>query len=269
MRVLIAGCGDLGSRAGLKLAALGHTVFGLRRNADRIPAPIVPIRGDLLHLAEIALPPLLDAVVVALTPDERSAAGYQRTYVAGVEALQADKRCAAPMVFVSSTAVYGDHHGNWVDESSLCAPDGFNGQVLLNAEHLLTNDLVLRLGGIYGPGREWMIRRARAGGSASSVRWTNRIHVDDAAGVIAQAVDQQWTAGILNVVDTQPTLESEVLSWLANALNAAPPQLNADPVSDNKKVRCEKLIGRGFVHRYPSFCDGYASMLRQSAEPTD
>jgi len=261
MRVLIVGCGDLGTRAGLLLAAGGHVVFGLRRRAELIPAPIQPIAADIHHIEALALP-AVDAIVVSLTPDQRNEAGYRATYVESLHAL-IKTFPGTRLIFVGSTAVYGDHAGAWVDERSVCAPSEFNGRVLREAEALVFEHggLVLRLGGIYGPGREWLIRRARNRSAASGLRWTNRIHVDDAAAAIASAITERWPVALLNVVDREPALECEVLAHLCKSMQLDAPPIDSSPVTDNKRVGCKALQNQGFVHRYPSYREGYAELL--------
>lgn len=266
MRVLIIGCGDLGSRVGLSLAALGHTVYGMRRNAAQIPAPITPIAADVQKLKSTDLPSALDALVIALSPDARDEASYRHTYVDGLQAaLNAANGQAPKRVWVSSTAVYGDQQGGAVDEETPCAPLGFNGRVLLEAEQLAlgAGSAVIRCGGIYGPGREWLIRRARVASTASALRWTNRIHVDDAAALIVQVLIEAWPAQIYNAVDCEPALESVVLTDLAQRVGGPAPHIDSAPVADNKQVSSAKIRRMGFVHQFRSWREGYAALLAQ------
>ena len=106
------------------------------------------------------------------------------------------RRCGRPrlqrVLLVSSSAVYGECTGDWVDEDTPAAPPGFNGEVLLEAERVLAAQpvpsIVLRLAGLYGPGRLQLIERLRAGQARvprAAPHWANRIHVDDAAQAIA------------------------------------------------------------------------------------
>jgi nucleoside-diphosphate-sugar epimerase len=119
MRVLIAGCGYLGSSLGSLLSSEGHTVFGLRRNVSALPPYIHPVRADLsAPLPPAALLPSLD-VVYAASPSDSSKEAYRDVYVKGplnlLSAL-ASQRGLPRFIFVSSTGVYAQRGGEWVDE---------------------------------------------------------------------------------------------------------------------------------------------------------
>lgn len=269
-RVLIAGCGDLGRRLGSLLAAAGHEVFALRRNPASLPQPLKALRADLADPSSLgALPTAIDWLVFTATPDRRDAFAYRRLYVDGlrhvVEALRAGSPELRP-VFVSSTAVYGQDDGSEVDESSPTEPCGFNGLVLLEAERWLIAQspqaLLCRLSGLYGPGRERLLRQLQSG-QARCQRdpplWTNRIHIDDAAAALAHLMAGGAT-GIVNVSDPNPSLQCEVLDWLAQALGVPGPAATVGQ-SCGKRVLARRLIDSGFEYRYPDYQAGYASVL--------
>ena len=120
MRVLIAGCGYVGSSLGSLLSSEGHSVFGLRRNASALPPDIHPIRAEFsAPLPPAALPPNLDVVVYAASPSGSSKEAYRDVYVNGplnlLSAL-APQRGLHRLIFVSSTEVYAQRGGEWVDE---------------------------------------------------------------------------------------------------------------------------------------------------------
>lgn len=160
MTVLIAGCGDLGTEAGLRFAAAGHEVIGLRRSPEKLPREIRGVRADLSQEVP-ALPEDAGTVVIALAADASTEEAYRAAYVDGLaHVLHAVDRQAVPprrILFISSTAVYPDAGGAVVDESTPTEPTRFSGKILLEAEELLfarageSQAVVLRLGGIYGP----------------------------------------------------------------------------------------------------------------------
>src|SRR5262245_25881393 len=160
--VLIAGCGYVGSALARRRVERGDNVFGLRRNPVDLPPGVVPIAADLAVPRSLAdLPGALDVVVYAASPGGRDDAFYRTAYVEGLRNLLAAlaERGQKPRrtIFVSSTAVYGQSRGEWVDETSPTTPTHFSGKRLLEAEALLRDSgltgVVLRLGGIYGPRR--------------------------------------------------------------------------------------------------------------------
>ena len=108
-RVLIAGCGYVGTELGLRLAARGDEVWALRRDPSALPAVFHQVAADLTEPAELAsLPPSLDHVVYTASAGEASDAAYQRAYVVGLSNLlrAVEGRGVRRVFFTSSTAVY-------------------------------------------------------------------------------------------------------------------------------------------------------------------
>ncbi|MGH7860318.1 MAG: NAD-dependent epimerase/dehydratase family protein, partial [Candidatus Binatia bacterium] len=156
-RVLIAGCGYVGVRLGEELTARGDEVFALRRRPQGLSAPLHPIAADLADRRALTfLPPALDVIVYAASADESSEAAYRRAYVEGLRNLiGASSAPPRRFLFTSSTGVYGQLEGEWVDETSPAEPRDSTGRILLEAETLVHAapfpSTVVRFGGIYGP----------------------------------------------------------------------------------------------------------------------
>jgi nucleoside-diphosphate-sugar epimerase len=274
MRVLIAGCGDLGTEAALGLAAEGHVVFGLRRDPSVLPATIHPVAGDPTRDDGLdQLPHDLDAVVHVATADGRDEAAYAAVYRDGLARLLDRARATgsgdARFLFVSSTTVYGDAGGGWVDEDTPVAPTSATGERIAEAERVLldagVDGVVLRLAGVYGPGRTRQIDQLRAG---EAVRpdppvHGNRIHRDDAARAIRHLLLLEEVEPVYLGVDHAPVPRGEVLSWLAAELGL--PEPPAGPVrtrGGDKRARNGRLVTSGFAFRYPTYREGYRSVLR-------
>ena len=132
--------------------------------------------------------------------------------------------------FVSSTSVYGQRDGAWIDETAPLQPRGFAGESLVAGERrVLASPIpatVVRFAGIYGPGRGWLVKRARAGACCvgEPPKFTNRIHRDDCAGVLAHLIAREWLDDVYIGVDDAPVEECEVLEWLADRLGAPAPR---------------------------------------------
>jgi nucleoside-diphosphate-sugar epimerase len=279
VKVLIAGCGDLGTETGLRLAAAGHAVVGLRRRAGLLPAPIVPLAGDLTAQLP-ALPTDVDAVVFAATAPERSETAYRRTYLEGLQrvldGLVAVAASPARVLFVSSTAVYGVEDGSWVDETTPTDPRTPTGRVLVEAERALASGpfpgTSLRLAGIYGPGRTRLLEQVRRGEAALPDRpvHTNRIHRDDAAAAIAHLLDTVLRPAACYVgVDHDPADRGDVLRFLADELGLQPPSRRAGDVAGtgrrrggDKRCRNDRLLATGFRFAYPTYREGYRAVIR-------
>lgn len=268
-RLLIAGCGDLGQRLAHRLPADQWQVTGLRRRPEKLPAGIDGLAADLADPASLA--PLasrhFDAVVYQATPAAREPEAYRQTYVQGLANLL-DRVQPARLLFVSSTAVYGQQDGEWVDEQSPTRPDAFNGQILLEAESLAHQfgGVAVRFSGIYGPGRERLINGVRQGRlrcRPQPPEWTNRIHAEDCAGVLAHLLALPDPEPIYCASDNQPASRCEVLDWLADRLAVARPE--RDPVQSGagqgKRVDNRRLRASGYHFEYPDFRRGYGALL--------
>lgn len=279
-RVLIAGCGYVGCALGELLVARGDSVWGLRRRPQSLPAGIAPLEADLAVARTLQdLPPSLDFVVYAASPGGRDDAHYRTAYVEGItrllEALVLQQQSPRRVFFLSSTAVYEQSRGEWVDESSETEPQHWSGRRLLEAERRLQQSVfastVLRLGGIYGPRRTSLldeVRSGRATFSKGGPRYTNRIHRDDCAGAIAHLAALPSPAPLYLLVDDDPAEEAVVKRWLAGALGAPEPRpadahASGRRARSNKRCRNALLRSTGYVLRYPSFREGYAASIEQ------
>ncbi|WP_314195019.1 SDR family oxidoreductase [uncultured Arthrobacter sp.] len=278
MTVLLAGCGDLGTEAGLRLAAAGHRVVGWRRSPDKLPPAI---EGAAAHLSTAELPPVpadTTAVVIAVAADASTEEAYRSAYLNGVahvlDALERDRVAPERVLFVSSTAVYGDAGGGWIDENTTPEPGGFSGRIMREAEeHLLkrldgteTTPVVLRLGGIYGPGRTRLIDQVRTGAAVipDQPRYTNRIHRDDAAGAIVHLCTMSPVPSPVYLgVDNDPAELGDVLRFLAAELGLNGPPTGSLGAARGGNKRCSNALLRetGFSFKYPSFREGYRDIL--------
>jgi len=265
-RLLIAGCGDLGIRLAARLAPDQWQCHGLRRRAELLPDGIVPISADLLDRASLkAAAGAWDGVVYQATPAQRSPEAYRQTYIDGLAHILAVARTRR-LIFVSSTAVYGQDDGEWVDEDSVTEPRGFSGQVLLEAEQLALDHggLVLRFSGIYGPGRDALIRSLRNGqarGRRDPPQWTNRIHADDCAAVLQHLLELTAPQAVYCATDSRPAPRWEVLNWLAEQSRLPAPKEDRTAAGMGKRVSNRRLLASGFRFQYSDYLAGYKTLL--------
>lgn len=276
MRVLIAGCGYLGARIAQALAAEGHAVFALRRSATPAPTGCTAVQADLCDRATLRELPEVDALVFSPTPDRRDEACYRRTYVEGAQNL-AEALLARGMqprwLHHSSTAIYEEASGAWVDEALLPEPRGFRARLLLESEQRAARSgiedvVALRLAGLYGPGRTGMIRRLRAGEARVRGAFTNRIHRDDAAAASVHLLTLEQPAPLYLGVDRKPALDTEVYGWLAGRLGvpAAVRAAQGQDAGRGKRCRSDRLIAAGYGFRFPGYREGYGSLLESEPE---
>ena len=275
MKILFAGCGDIGCRTGLQLASQ-FDCFGLKRNPQNLPDSISPIAGSLTDLNRVAevLAEGFDVLVVTLTPDGFSPEAYQKSYVDGAAtlatAINNSDHTPRLVIWVSSTSVYGNNQGDWVDERSPAAAQTFSGKLLLQAEEhinaLPCATIVVRFSGIYGPGRTRMLGQILAGKGrpAEPEQWSNRIHSDDCAGVLAHLVRRfdkgQELDSLYMATDCAPVTQHDLRIWLAEQLNV---ELHDEIVEQKAIRRCsnQRLLETGYAFIYPTYKEGYQSLI--------
>jgi len=286
--VLIVGCGYVGTELARQLAADGVRVFGVRRDPTGLPDGVVPVAADVTDPASLqaALPREVEAIVYAVSPATRSGEAYRRAYVDGLRNVVASvanpsSRFPGRLILVGSTGVYGTSDGSQVDEDTPPAPSDPPGQALLDAEAaartLGTPGIVLRLGGIYGPGRDRTIRQVRSGAAdcPEPGRFGNRIHRDDAAAAVRHLLAVPDPAPVYLGVDEDPADLRDVYRWIARTTGAVDPcgeerRPNEGRASastrrgTNKRCSSERLVASGFRFRYPTYREGYAALLEQA-----
>jgi nucleoside-diphosphate-sugar epimerase len=259
--MIIAGAGDVGGRVAIALCNAAREIICISRTARDMSGGIRSVAADLNTGEGLTkLPQQADALVFCVAPDQRTAEAYRRLYVEGLQRLLSQCQFKR-VIFVSSTAVYAQDAGEWIDEQSPALAETFNGQLLREAEMLCgqhAQGISLRLTGIYGPGRNWMLRRAQSGENGRA-HWTNRIHVEDAVSSIVHVLELASPDKIYCVNDDRPALESEVLAWLRDPQNHAQEMANVE--STGRRVRNSLLRATGWQAKYPSYREGYRQLL--------
>lgn len=276
MKVLVLGAGDLGTEAGLRFIAAGHRVTAWRRRPELLPDSFGTRRVDLGD-AGTELPTIdADTDIVVFTPaaPERSEEAYRRTYLSAAHrvfhALARDGVDPKRFLLISSTAVYGDAAGGWVDEDTPISPRTETARILAETEELVRGSaaapVILRLAGIYGPGRNHLITQMRDGNARTPDKtvWTNRIHRDDAAAAIVHLCTLEPRPAQLYLgVDQEPAGLAEVQAFLAESLGVPQPPVGEAPVNrgGDRRLSNARLLSTGFRFAFPTYREGYASVL--------
>ena len=297
---IIFGCGYLGFRAAKLWASAGDRSIACTRHAQR--ASELEQAGLLSAVADVTAPETLASLEAssALGPAKPEAllyaVGFDRTAGPDIRSVYADGLrnvlAALPTsvkraIYISTTGVYGTAGGGWVDESTLADPRREGGKASLAAEEVLAShpigrrSAILRLAGIYGPGRVPYLDKLRAGEpiAAPSEGWLNLIHVDDAARIVV-GIDQ-WLAErgesdgphVFCVSDGSPVVRGDYYAAAARLVGAQPPRFTAPPSDSpaaaragadrrvsNAKLR-EWMMEHGISLEYPSYRGGLAQIL--------
>lgn len=286
-KLLLIGTGDLPRRLLNKLNLDEWNIAGLRRSEIELPGVKMHF-GDAANteIVEPLLKQLPDQIILCLTPDSRKPPAYLKSYLEPARLVSGLAKKWAPsahLIFVSSTSVFSQNSGQLIDETSVAEPDKETSQILIAAESEICSCgnpwSVVRFSGIYGPGRERLLEKIQAGEITpiEAASWTNRIHSEDCASILAHLLHRfnqsQQGNGMLIGTDSEPALNTDVEDWIARSLGHSGLSRtlsgrNTSPLNDASKFsgkRCsnKKLLASGFTLKYPDFRHGYQALIDQ------
>ena len=277
-KILIVGCGDLGTQIAVSLQSQGNEVTGVRISNQALPTGIHTIQADvtcpetLTKLAQIKPDYLVYCVAASAITNTDVDESYRLHYVEGLRHVLASQQTNSNLkhiFFVSSTRVYGQKTEDILDDLMVAVPADDGGRRLLEAEDLLRNlpyaTTALRLSGIYGPGRTRMLRLAVQPELWPAYdSWSNRIHRDDAAAFIVFLISQRQQhksiADCYIVTDSQPTTQYETLKWIAAKKNL-PVNSDTPALSGGKRLSNKRMLESGYILQYPNYQAGYSALM--------
>jgi nucleoside-diphosphate-sugar epimerase len=306
MRKLIVGCGYLGLRVAERWLRDGDEVFATTRSDARAEEwkmgsgpiyakhpsgrsgkwdptlfSICPVVADVTQPATLTRLPPVETVLFAVGYEPGSGLSRHQVYVEGLAAvLDALDPATRRVIFISSTGVYGDTAGTWVDEDSPCLPDSEGGRAFLAAERVLAEhplaerSVVLRMAGIYGPDRVPKARDLAVGKplAVPAAGHVNLIHVDDAAAVVAAADARAEPPRTFLVSDGHPVQRREFYAHLAELLGCPSPRFVEPPAGDDaagrgradKRVRNQRMLGElGVQVEFADYRQGLGAIFRE------
>lgn len=266
-RTLLVGCGRTATRLGENLVASGGEVVALRRTTDELPASFTTLSVDLLEPVKQQLPEV-DAMVITLTPGMNQPPDHPNGYLDALNHLaHALPNIPERVVFVSSTRVFEGKPGEQVlTEKDAPAPTTPRGETLLEAEQAATylfNAHIVRPAGIYGPGREMMIRKVVNQTPVHYAQRTNRIHEVDLARALEVMLTLDVPPRLVHAVDQQPATMGEVVTFIADQLGLRPPPTLQPEEAGGTVLGGGLLLETLGSLRYPTFEAGYRSMITQ------
>ncbi len=286
MKILIAGCGYLGTLLGQDLAKSGHETWGLRRDILALreleKSGLHPFHANLLSPDSLKNLPVVDYVVMCQAPSKKNDDYRSTYYEATKNFLQALTSPLKKIIFISSTSVYSTQDGSWVDEATDPIANNHgdreaseNAKVLLSAEELILKSkqpsTVLRLSGIYGENRNRVkpLMEGRIQPVFSDV-YMNRIHVTDIVRAIRLLLEKGKSGEIYIGSDDSPSTQKEFYSWVFEKLSIpvsenGTPRMVTPPVHGQSNKRCsnKKIKELGMKFRYPSFKEGYLPIITE------
>jgi nucleoside-diphosphate-sugar epimerase len=283
MAKLVFGCGYLGLRVARRWREQNHEVYAVTRSAERAgefaSLGLRPLVADVTDPPSLKALPVAETVLYSVGYDRLAGKTISQVYVEGLDnVLKALPNDAGRMIYISSTGVYGQTEGEWVNEAAPCIPTREGGKACQAAERTLQNhslarrSAILRLGGIYGPGRIPRRRELEAGRpiSASAEGYLNLIHVEDAASIVLATEVHGRLPCLINVTDGHPVLRRDYFSELARLVGVPPPRFEPPPRNDSrveraasdKRVSNDKMLAELRVKlRFPTYREGLAAIL--------
>jgi nucleoside-diphosphate-sugar epimerase len=287
--MLIVGCGYVGRRVAALYRSQGEPVTGLVRtpqSAEQLAAAgIVPLQADLD--GDFDLPVGKPRVLYLVAPPERGATDPRLGHFLDV----AQRHDVRRIVYLGTTGVYGDCGGDWVDEDRPVSPSVDRARRRWDAESRLRDWsahtggelVILRVAGIYGPGR-LPLERLRSGlpmVAQDEAPWTNRIHADDLAAVCVAAMARGRNGAVYNVSDGHPGNMTDYFNRVADAVGLPrPPAIRmADAegrlsegllsyLRESRRLSNRRMLDElGVVLRYPTLEEGLRSCLEVHEPP--
>ncbi len=277
MRVLVAGAGWLGSVVARSLAARGDQVIVVRRDLGRVEAlrapGITPLAVDLAAPGAATRLPPFDAVVACQSAGADNAEAYRAAYVEATRTLleAAARHGARRLVYTGSTGVFGQRDGSLVVETTPPAPSSPTAEVLVEAERLVRGAApgvpacLLRLSGLYGPGRSGVLQRVRSGVMAlgpGDDAFMNWCHLDDAVSFVLAALDRGEPGAAYHGSDAAPPRRREVVEWVARQLGIEPPRSGVAAGGPSRRIDStwtREVLG--VTLRYPDFRAGLTPLI--------
>jgi nucleoside-diphosphate-sugar epimerase len=278
--VLILGCGYLGRVLARQWLSEGRTVWATTRCSERATEFRAlgwqPVRCDVLNPPSLHSLPDVAVVVHCVGLDRSVGRSRREVYVEGLghvlDELTRPGRPPPPrLIYASSTGVYGQRDGSWVDEEAPTEPEDESGRIVLAAERLLherlPEALVLRFAGLYGPGRLLRSANLVAGEPLTSAPdgWLNLIHVADGAATVRAAAERGRPARIFNICDDHPVRRRDFYTRLAEVIGAPPPRfvppLSGAPSAQHDRAD-RRVVNRrlheelGVVLQFPGYKEG-------------
>lgn len=272
-KVIIAGCGFLGEAAADLFSGAGWDVLGLcasEDSASRLAGKPWPVRAVDISQPHSFAPGWqgADALIHCASSGKGGPDAYRAVYLEGLLNLVAALRPRRTL-FTSSTSVYAQTDGSWVDENSPAQPDRETGRILRDAEGvaLASGGYVARLSGLYGPGRSVLLRKFLSGEARleERARWINQVHRDDAAQAIFHLFAVRAAPGIYNVSDQTPATQREVYGWIAEFFSRplpppGEPDFNRKRGWTSKRISTEKLRASGWAPAFPGYRDALPTL---------
>jgi len=273
-KILIIGCGDLGQAVAIKLYSQDHHITGLKRHPPINKQSIHYIKADISKIETLdSLTGDFQQAIIILSPDSSSTEAYRTVFETGINNLLLALNKNTSITFISSTRVYAEINGEWVNEQTPANAFDPKSRLILQAENkiLAHNPLntIIRFSGIYGRTKGYFLQQIK---NANPIQqhpsyYTNRIHRSDCIGVIVHLINKKIAREKLEplylATDSEPSPKWDVACYLAKQLSNKPPiaSSKSEQNSQNKRISNQRLIDSGYTFKFPSYQLGYQKII--------
>jgi nucleoside-diphosphate-sugar epimerase len=288
--IFIFGCGYLGSHLAKVLIEQGYSVGALTRN-KQTAQKLLAIGVQEVIVSQIEsedwhamIKKDYTIILNCVSSAGGGIDGYRKSYLEGQRSVLnwLKGKVVETYIYTSSTSVYPSDLGEWVEESS----ETFNGtkcpasilveseKAILENSSLFKNYFILRLSGIYGPGRHYLLDQLNRGEviAGSGSYYLNMIYLEDIVHILRELMfgNRSMPSGTYNLSDDEPVTKQELADWLGRKLNIGSPTFDSQKLSKrhlirnskpkNRRISNQKL--RAYLNlKYPSFREGYQAIL--------
>lgn len=265
MHILFIGYGKTSWRVAKQLFEQGHQITTISQSAKMDEYATHLIQD--VHQLNLAHIPPIDWVYVLLSPNESTPEAYQRVYVDSVQPISKalKQHPVQKVVVVSSTRVYGENHGERIDDEAEMKPNDEQGRLLLKMEQLWQQaypsaSIIIRPTGIYGTSVARMLKLAEKTKTYPNRHWSNRIHIDDLANFLVHLLHVEHAEKSYIVSNNQPSLLHETIQWFQRQLHLPELVLQSDGCS-GKRIYATRMAEMGFQLQHKDCFEDYLEML--------
>lgn len=265
MHILFIGYGKTSWRVAKQLFEQGHQITTISQSAKMDEYATHLIQD--VHQLNLAHIPPIDWVYVLLSPNESTPEAYQRVYVDSVQPISKalKQHPVQKVVVVSSTRVYGENHGERIDDEAEMKPNDEQGRLLLKMEQLWQQaypsaSIIIRPTGIYGTSVARMLKLAEKTKTYPNRHWSNRIHIDDLANFLVHLLHVEHAEKSYIVSNNQPSFLHETIQWFQRQLNLPELVLQSDEYS-GKRIYATRMAEMGFQLQHKDCFEDYLEML--------
>ena len=266
MHILFIGYGKTSRHIAKQLFEQGHQISTISRSAKTDAFATHHIQD--VHQLDLSGFAPIDWVYVLLSPDQSTVDAYQHTYLDSVRPIvkALEFHPVKHLVVVSSTRVYGENRGEWVDDDSVIRPNDLQGEILLQMEQAYLaaypdRCTIIRPSGIYGSSVARLQKMAQSMTTYPNLHWSNRIHIEDLSYFLAEMIHVEQLESSYIVTNNQPQPLHEVLQWFQQQMGLSVLKVESEKVT-GKKLYATRMEKIGFELKHQDCFRGYLELMQ-------